>query len=78
MNQSTITVRFDSDVVEYVARLNGTDHLTGINVHQGGNAIANTNVQVIIDWNELSSEGANRINIYGKGLDGQWTPYSLN
>lgn len=78
INQSIITVQFDKDVTEYVAILNGTDYSTGVIVHQGGAVSANTDAQVIIDWNELSSEGTNRINIYGKGLDGQWTPYSPN
>ena len=77
-SQSIITVQFDTDVSEYVARLNGVDYSTGVLVHQGGAVSANMNTQVIIDWNELSNEGDNRINIYGKGLDGQWTPYNQN
>lgn len=75
-NQSVITVRFDKNVVEYVARLNGTSYNTGTLVHQGGAVTANTNTQVIIDWNELVTEGQNRINIYGKDADGLWTPYT--
>lgn len=75
MNQSIITVRFDVDVVEYVARLNGSDYSTGILVHQGGAVLANTDAEVIIDWDELSSEGDNRINIYGKSNNGVWTEY---
>lgn len=78
MNQSIITVQFDKDVSEYVARLNGSDYSTGALVHQGGAVSANTDAQAIIDWDELSSEGANRINIYGKGENGQWTPYTPN
>lgn len=37
---------------------------------------AGTELIAEIDWTELQQEGQNRINIYGKGLDGQWTPYS--
>jgi hypothetical protein len=29
-----------------------------------------------IDWTELYREGENRINIYGKTVDGQWTEYA--
>lgn len=75
-NQSIITIRFDKNVIEYVARLNGTSYDTGTLVHQGGSVSANTNAQVIVDWNELTTEGQNRINIYGKGTDGSWTPYN--
>lgn len=28
-----------------------------------------------IDWTELYQEGNNRVNIYGKNIDGEWTPY---
>lgn len=75
MNQSVITVQFDKDVTQYVARLNGVDHTTGELVHTGGAVLANSDAQVIIDWNELSSEGQNRINIYGQNATG-WTLYT--
>lgn len=77
-NQSNITVKFDVDIIEYVARLNGTSHDTGVLVHQGGAVPANTNAQVIIDWNELTTEGNNRINVYGKSSGGLWTAYENN
>ena len=77
-SQSIITIQFDKDVTEYVARLNGSSFDTGQVVHVGGAILANTNTYVIIDWDELDNEGENRINIYGKGSDGQWTPYSIN
>jgi hypothetical protein len=75
MNQSIITIKFDTDVTQYVARLNGVDNTTGILVHSGGAVNANTNAQVIIDWNELTTEGSNRINIYGQNAYG-WTLYN--
>jgi hypothetical protein len=34
------------------------------------------NIQAEIDHNELSQEGDNRINIYGKSLDGTWSSYN--
>jgi hypothetical protein len=75
VNQSIITVQFDSDVTQYVARLNGSDYNTGTLVHTGGAVAANTNASIIIDWNELSTEGQNRINIYGQNANG-WTAYT--
>ena len=75
MNQSIITVQFDKDVTQYVARLNGIDHNTGALVHDGGSVIFGENAEIVVDWNELSSEGENRINIYGKDANGLWTPY---
>ena len=74
MNQSIITVRFDTDVKEYVARLNGSDATTGVLVHSGGAVKANTDAEIIVDWNELGSEGSNRINVYGLN-DYGWTEY---
>ncbi len=29
-----------------------------------------------VDWTECYQEGNNRVNIYGKGMDGLWTPYN--
>lgn len=72
VNQSIITVRFDTDVTQYVARLNGVDYNTGTLVHTGGAVLANTDAQVVIDWNELTTEGSNRINVYGQNANG-WT-----
>jgi len=72
VNQSVITVRFDTDVTQYVARLNGVDYATGTLVHTGGAVAANTDAQIIVDWNELTTEGSNRINVYGQNANG-WT-----
>lgn len=36
---------------------------------------ANVDITAEIDHTELYQEGDNRVNIYGKGLDGSWTPY---
>lgn len=35
---------------------------------------ANTEFTLSINWQQLN-EGDNRINIYGRSLDGLWTPY---
>jgi hypothetical protein len=75
MNQSIITIQFDKNFTQYVARLNGVDQNTGTLVHSGGALLANTNAQIIVDWNELSAEGQNRINIYGQNANG-WTAYN--
>lgn len=72
LNKATVLVQFDTDVTEYVAMLGGVDQTTGINVHTGGPIKANTNAEVVVDWNELTSEGPNKINIYGKNSSG-WT-----
>jgi len=76
MNQSIIKVSFDQDIVEYIAKLNGVDHTTGETVHIGGAVLKNQEADVIIDWDELTVEGQNRINIYGKNSNGDWTEYS--
>jgi hypothetical protein len=72
INQSIITVQFDTDVTQYVARLNGVDYNTGTLVHTGGAVAANTDAQVVVDWTELTTEGSNRINVYGQNANG-WT-----
>lgn len=75
INQSVITIQFDKSVTEYRAMLNGTDYNTGVMVHSGGAVLANTDTQIIIDWNESLVEGLNRINIYGKNDIG-WTAHT--
>lgn len=73
---TTVTFNFDIDIVEYVVRVVGTSHDTGILAHQFvGNVSAGTNVAAEIDWTECYQEGENRVNIYGKNASGQWTPY---
>lgn len=37
---------------------------------------AYTDIIAEIDYTELFAEGVNRINIYGKNLNGDWTPYT--
>jgi hypothetical protein len=75
MNTSIITFKFDQDVTEWRVRVIGTDQNTGTLADSGGAVAANTNITASVEWNELYQEGQNRVNIYGKGADGQWTPY---
>lgn len=75
-NQTIITFKFDKDVVQWIAKLNGSDNATGTTVDSGTTLSANTNATATIDWNEGLSEGQNRINIYGKLADGTWTQYN--
>lgn len=35
----------------------------------------NTEIVAEIDWTELYQEGENRVNIYGRSLDNEWSPY---
>jgi hypothetical protein len=76
MNQSIITFKFDKDVIQWIAKLNGNDQTTGTTVDSGTTLNANTNATCTVDWNEGLSEGINRINIYGKASDGTWTVYN--
>lgn len=76
MDRATITFKFDKDVTEWRVRTVGSDHETGTLADSGGAVAANTNIIAEVDWTELYQEGQNRINIYGKGIDGQWTAYN--
>lgn len=72
VNQSIIKVTFDKNVEQYVARLNGASYDTGVLVHSGGAVSAGVQADVIIDWNELTTEGNNKINVYGCS-NGVWS-----
>lgn len=77
MNLSTVTFTFDQDVQSYRVMVDGVSHDTGVLAHEfTGTVLANTEVTAEIDHTELSSEGFNRVNIYGQNLDGIWTEYS--
>lgn len=75
VNQTILKVRFDKDVFSYCARLNGKGYDTGTLVHESSGVTAGNDAEVIVDWNELASEGKNRINVYGMSSTGEWTPY---
>lgn len=75
MDKAVVTFTFDQDVTEWTVNVLGSDHTTGA-VADSGNAVAvGTEITAVIDWTELYQEGQNRINIYGRNTDGQWTPY---
>lgn len=73
--ESTLVFNFDKNVTEWIVRAGGDSHETGYIADRGGAVTANTNINAIIDYTELPNEGVNKINIYGKGEDGQWTEY---
>lgn len=75
VNQSLITLKFDKNVIAWKLKSLGVSHDTGVLVESGDILIAGTETTATIDWNELNTEGLNRINIYG--FDGAfWTPYN--
>lgn len=65
-----ITFKFDKDITSYVVRVGGSDYQTGYLADSGGTVLANTEIVAEIDHTELSSEGINRVNIYGQGSGG--------
>lgn len=75
MNTSLITFTFDQDVTEWTVNVIGTSNSTGVVADSGGFAASGTQLQAVVDWNELYSEGENKVNIYGKNSNGDWTLY---
>ncbi|PLR99662.1 hypothetical protein [Bacillus sp. T33-2] len=75
MDRSNITFKFDKDITAWEVRVLGTGQGTGTLAASGGSVSANTNIVAEVDWTELYQEGQNKINIYGQGTDGSWTPY---
>lgn len=74
-NVSTLEFSFNQDVVEWRVVLLGSSHDTGTILDSGGETISDDKVFSVIATNELFQEGENRINIYGKNADGNWTLY---
>lgn len=70
-----VKFKFDTDVDEWTVRCTGTSPDTGILCDSGGSVTAGTEILATIDYTELYQEGQNRINIYGKNSNGEWTPY---
>lgn len=77
VNSSIVKFKFDQDVTEWRVRTGGNSQDTGILADSGEIVKEGTEIQAEVDWTELSIEGANRINIYGKNNSG-WTPYIAN
>jgi Concanavalin A-like lectin/glucanases superfamily len=73
---TTVRFKFDKDVTEWKVNLLGTSHDTGTLLDSGASLTANTEGFSVVYGTELSSEGQNRINVYGKDADGNWTPYT--
>lgn len=76
MDRSIVTFKFDKDVTQWTVNVLGASHDTGFVADSGGTVIAGTEIVAEIDWTELQQEGQNKVNIYGKDSDGNWTPYS--
>lgn len=74
-HEAVIQFSFDKDVQQYTVRVGGVDHTTGYEGDSGGAKTAGTTIYAVIDGNELQTEGDNRVNIYGQGNDGKWSPY---
>lgn len=71
--KSLVTFKFDKDVQAYKVMVGGSDYMTGVLADSGGAKTANTNIIAEIDHTELSTEGLNRVTIYGQGTDGTWS-----
>lgn len=84
-NITTVVFSFDEDILEYSVDVNGNSFASGVLADQGYGVVdlavitcipAGTTITAYVDSTEMYSEGINRVNIYGKGLDGVWTPYN--
>lgn len=74
-NVSIIEFMFDKPVLEWRVNVFGSSWDTGFLADSGGASQANEPLFAEIDWTELQQEGKNKINIYGKDFNGNWTPY---
>lgn len=75
VSEAKIRFAFDRDVVEWQMRVMGVDPFTGIFADGGEAVTANTPIEAVVSWDELYQEGHNRVNIYGKSINGIWTSY---
>lgn len=51
------------------------DEIANFTVDDSRAILNTTEIVAEIDWSELYQEGENRVNIYGRSLDNEWTPY---
>lgn len=72
---SLVKFKFDKDVVEWRINQLGSSHDTGVVIESGSNVTANVEIVAAVNSTDLTSEGQNRLNIYGKDVDGNWTSY---
>lgn len=73
-NLSHIVFTFDRDVTQWECRVGGTGQGTGFLADSGGAVTVGNQITATIDRTELSSEGQNKVNIYGLN-DVGWTQY---
>jgi hypothetical protein len=79
MDRMNVTFRFVNYPVEnWTVNLNGTSFDTGIVIQSGLSSNGDQNITVEVDYTELSTEGLNRINIYGRSasFDKSWSEYN--
>lgn len=51
------------------------DQLLSFTIDDARSISSGTEIIAEIDWTELYQEGENRVNIYGRSLNNEWTPY---
>lgn len=74
-HQSQVEFTFNMNVVQWEVRVGGAGNGTGYLAESGGAVTAGTKITAIVDYTEGLSQGGNRVNIYGKDSNGNWTPY---
>lgn len=77
INQSDLVFMFDTNVTNWTVNIIGTSPSGGTVVASGGAVSGNTNISVVIPYNDMYQEGNNQVNIYGENSSG-WTPYMQN
>lgn len=75
MDTSTVRFTFSEDVVQWTARLDGVSYDTGTEVGSGGAVTQGVEAELVITYTQLTTEGNNRINLYGLDGEGAWTLY---
>ncbi len=70
-DQCTVTFQSDTDLINWIAKADGTGHTTGITVGSGTTETANTDIQFVIDDEELTSGDKDyTITVYGENAAG--------
>lgn len=86
INTITVTFCFDVEVLEYRVNVAGIGAYSGTLAGTDFGAIdiagmygipGGTVFTVTLTSDEMYVEGDNRVNIYGKAMNGNWTPYDV-
>lgn len=75
VNFVEVRFSFDTNVTQWSVNVMGVDQTTGTIADSGGAVSAGQEIVAVIDWTELYQEGQNRVNIYGRNSNGEWTLY---